>query len=597
MKARKKRKAGKAGSVPAEVQLPGGRFSRWERVGLPALGVLALGFAWLAALGGVSDGSADWRRIFLNDTLLPIGMFRDLFLDDDVSASGWWLGGAPYYVPAFAIQWPLFALGMDWRVAMYLYSLLQAVLAVVGWILVCDFLFGKSPARRAAVVLAHAATFLLLAWRESNLFVLQLTDWHYCTWTCLPWLLWFALRMLDASARSSRGIPVPEVAALVVALAVMVASDLVVVPWFAGPVLLAALFCAPPRSVAVLAAALGAGVVLGRALYNIPDLQGMPTTEGHLNFSPTQAAQVLDAIFRMLGDVASRDPFESAAMLAFAAAVAWRIAASFRSPPDGKKAVFRPRLLVLLFVPASVAAPVAAQMIYGAAWDDYAHHPIEALRYQLPMIYFPLFVGWALLPGRIPKLPAWAASAALAAVVAVSVPKAAKIDFAAMDPYGTPFQQCFAENANRLGWTGGIATFNFVNPLLLDPDAGIKNHLKVVVYQRPDPGQSAIVEDAWASNFLRARPVGGEFQFVVVNARDGRFFYFAPRAGDRGCALSANCPGVKAVFALSDRAARGAFGEPAEIVECAGVGFYHYDPPLRFNLPENRPVGTLVGRF
>ena len=62
---------------------------------LPLLGALALIFSWLAALGGVSDGTVDLRTIFDNDTLRASAAFRDMFLDDGYSASGWTHGKSP----------------------------------------------------------------------------------------------------------------------------------------------------------------------------------------------------------------------------------------------------------------------------------------------------------------------------------------------------------------------------------------------------------------------------------------------------------------------------------------------------------------------
>ena len=42
---------------------------------------------------------------------------------------------------------------------------------------------------------------------------------------------------------------------------------------------------------------------------------------------------------------------------------------------------------------------------------------------------------------------------------------------------------------------------------------------------------------------------------------------------------------------LDGAAARGAFGEPTEIIECEGIGFYHYDPPI--SVTHSRIVGNL----
>ena len=160
------------------------------------------------------------------------------------------------------------ALGVDLRVALYVFSLLQVAFAVAGWILVCDFLFGKNPVRRAVVLLLHAATFLHLAWLESHLFFLQIIGlWHYGAWACVPWLLWLSLRALDGSKRGA----LPQYMALTGALAVATASDLLIVSWFVAPAALAAVFSSRPKAAAIFIAALGAGSPVGAGNLLRPD--------------------------------------------------------------------------------------------------------------------------------------------------------------------------------------------------------------------------------------------------------------------------------------------------------------------------------------
>ena len=594
--AKKKRKAGKAVPDRAEVRGPGatsGRFSRWENFGLPALGVLALVFAWLAVLGGVSDGSIDWRHLFDPDIMRSFGVFRDLFLDDGYPASGWTLGKAPGWFPDWAFQWPLFALGIDLWIVLYLFPLLQVGFAAAGWILVCDFLFGKSPARRAAVLALHGATFLLLGWRESHLFILQMeTAWHYGAWACLPWLLWLSLRLLDGC---KGGIVPKDIAALTVATAIVAASDMVIVPWFVAPAALLAPVFASRRGAAILIATFAAGVALGRLLYHNAGFQN-PRAAAQLVFDPSAYALTFRRILSHLGDIASRDPLEFAAGVLFLAATAYYLArvSDFRR---GKgKAVFRPVPFVLWLIPASMAISFVALVVYGYVDAAYQSHPVKALRHALPLIYFPLFVGFALLPWTAFPRSVPAMAAACVAAIAFAVPKLAAIDPAAADPYATPFQQCFAENAARLGWTGGIAAWYFALPLLNNPNAEMENYIKADVRRFQESGRSFVEPTGWGSNYHR---FSGEFQFVVVNAHNGRVFGRPPRAGDRGCPSSdfASCiaPHPGPFVVIDDRAARGAFGEPAEVVECAGIGLYHYDPPLRFDFPEN-PVGQIVGR-
>ena len=587
--ARKKRKAVKSPpSVSHSVPLAetGGR-SAW---GLPALGILALVFSWLAALGGVSDGAVDWRYIFGHDNLRAYGVFRDLFMDDGYPASGWTHGGAPNYFPDFALFWAPLALGADLRVAGYLFSLLQVGFAAAGWILVCDFVFGKSPVRRAVVLLLHAATFLLLAWRESHLFHLQMGGmWHYGAWACVPWLWWFSLRMLDSPLQFGKA------AALVLALAVAVASDILVVPWFAAAAAFAVLFSANLKKSAVFIAALSVGTAVGLIIARVIPFDSTVSRLGYIFQGDVRWGDYilpLLALRRNLSGIASMDPLEFAVTLAFAAAVCVqfpRVLKEFGGK-QARRREFRPRLFVLLMIPACLAATVAGYVAskYHAILHQF--HPVETMRHILPLVYLPLFAGWALLEWKGPRwrirTPALM-TAACAAAIAIAVPKVARMDFAAMDPFGSPFQKCFAENARRLGWTSGVMGLHFLMPMFANPDAKMENYIMGGVVWREEEGAFVVSGGAGTANTNR---MSDEVQFAVVNAHKGRLFGKPPRVEDAGCPLSHQypCTGDSAVLRVLDPPAEQRVGGgPAEIVECAGIALYHYDPPLPVFPPES----------
>ena len=321
----------KAGSQPAKTVVPAARSARlpggsivWI---LPVFGALALVFSWLAALGGsLADGPVDARYFFQGDTFIPYGVFRDLFLDDGYSASGWLYGSAPYYFLDFAFQWALFALGLEPPLALWLFPLLQVAFAAAGWILVCDFLFGKSPVRRTAVLLLHAATFLHLAWFENGLFMLQMTGtWRYGTWACVPWLLWLALRSLNAPPGKTA--PPANFAALAAAVAVVVASDLVIAPWLLAPAAALALFFVRPQVAGIFILALGAGTAAGRAL------AAAAPVEHHeglaLSFDSDRIVRNLRLLHFYLGRIVDFNPMEFLLLPIFAAALVWRAAGEF----------------------------------------------------------------------------------------------------------------------------------------------------------------------------------------------------------------------------------------------------------------------------
>ena len=581
---RRKRSAGVASASP---QFSGGR-DAWI---LPALGWLALVFAWLAALGGVSDGSIDWRKTFDHDALRSYGVFRDLFGGEGYSALDWWLSKAPSYFPDFAFQWALFALGVDLQAALYIFPLTQVAFAAAGWILVCDFLFGKSPVRRAAVLLAHAATFLSLAWDESQIFNLQMVSvYHYGAWACVPWLLWLSLRMLDAPPPSARP---GRIAALVFALTIVTASNLLIAPWFLIPSALAALLSARFKQSAVFIAVLAAGTALGLAVAGAIPYDNAVSIKHRYQTYDTSWASWLNVLIPLRGhlvETVSRDPLKCMVMLAFAAALCVKLAPKLRElGAKQARREFRPRLFVLLLILISIIVPVAALINHGNILATYLVHPITALRYLFPTFFFPLFVGWALLEWKTPRWrirPAALAAAACAAALALSVPKLTRIDFAAMDPFATPFQKCFAENARRLEWTSGIAPIHFVLQMFANPDAGMENYNWVRI-KWAEAGRSSLLSPFGIVNHNRR---GEEAQFVVSNARNGRIFFRPPRTSDQGCPFDnyGPCLGWEGVGDIvTDGAVKGAFGEPAEIVECAGIGLYHYDPPLRFEFSDS----------
>ena len=556
---------------------------------LPVLGWLALVFSWLSALGGAADGSIDWRDMFDVDTVRSYAVFRDMFGGEGYSALGWSHTYSIYYFPDHAFIWALLGLGADMPTAYYIFPLMQVGFTAAGWILVCDFMFGKSPIRRAAVLLAHAAPFLILAWDQSQIFIPQmLTAWHYGTWGCVPWLLWLALRMLD-SPRPEPG----KVAALVFAMAVAAASDLLAVLWFAIPAALAAALTTRLNKSAVFIAVLAVGTALGQAVDRAIPWGYRPHLDHNVQVARASwddRLGVVSVLGRHMSEVAAHDTLEFLAMLAFVAALCAKLAESAGEIRSKKRrAHFRPRLFVLLLIPISMGGCVAAQINHGGINLGYYTHSITAMRYMLPLFFFPLFVGWALLEWNPPRRrirPAVVAAAACAAGVAMSAPKLARIDFAAMDPFATPFQKCFAENARRLEWTSGVSPIHFELAQFANPGAGVENYARSHVVWMQAPQSHMLYGLTNINPGRRAK----EVQFVTVNAHNGRFFARPPRAEDNGCDIGdfQSCAGWEGLFVmLNDKVAKAAFGEPAEVVECAGIALYHYDPPLRVGFVEN----------
>ena len=489
--ARKKRKAAKSPppvSRPVPLAETGGS-SAWL---LPALGVLTLILAWLAALGGFSDGTADFRTLFHIDSAYPRLQFHAFFGGADESA---WVstGPAPYFVPDMLMTYGLAALGVSYAASLYLISLLQAALSAAGWILVCDFLFGKSPSRRAAVLALHSLPFLIVGWRGADIFhILLQAVYHYGAWAAVPWLLWLSLRVLEpGEKRRDAPLPAGLSAWLFALLSVMVASDLFVGVWFVAPMGAVVVLLAwsgrmargrAARFVGLLAAASAVGIVAFKVI--APTLGLEPLKGSPLEFNAEKFLRALTLTARHFWHGAIRNPAEAAVWLAFSALAFWRGMSVLRPslrrnlPPPLAVANGLRHSVAALFVPGVMLSTIALATAAGLALDSFAYLNPETplystvggeLRYFLPMLFFPLFVGWALLPG-------WrfrpAALCALAACAALAAPKAARIDLAALNPYGTPFYQCFAKNAQRLNWRSGIGALGFSTIFTQTPGVG-----------------------------------------------------------------------------------------------------------------------------
>ena len=603
--ARKKHKAGKfAVSAKAEIQTsfsPAKAQNDWL---LPALGALALVFSWLALLGGFSDGAIDLRLLFNVDSVHPFLYFNDLLAGD--AGARWRPGGAPYYFPDFALQWALFALGAGVVGGTLLFPLVQVGFSAVGWILVCDFLFGKSPTRRAAVLLLHSMTLLIAAWRGADLFYALFTPSHHCgAWIVVPWLLWLSLLTLGPALKNPKKhkanlLPIPA-AALFLLLGLSVAGDVLVVPWFVAPAAAAVAALAwrgqiSRRDCVLFIAVLAAGVAGGRALYYaLPHITAIQPPD----FKFSQLFAALGTVVRGMGRAAKNNPVEAAVWAAFCALALWRMAAVFHSGarrrlPFPLSSSSGPALdFAALFVPAAVAFPLLAVIASGRGVDEYGEiiqRDAEAfdivgrqMRYTLPVFFLPLFAGWALFPWRgLPRAKALAAGAA-ALMLCAAAPKLARMDWEALDMFASPFHQCFAENARRLEWTGGVTTNSF-SPMMLmaDPNAGVKRGLPVGVFRREGAGQSFMVADLLTGS---TNWVSGEFQFVVANWAGGRVYagLSSPYAGDKGCPEEECAAKISPNFMMDAATARAAFGEPQEIVNCEGIHFLHYDPPLNFD--------------
>ena len=623
---KKKRKTAKASAPSPRTAPPAVEAPREKGAALlPLAALLAMVVAWAGALGGVAAGNTDPRALFNVDTLHSWMVFRDAFLLEGYPASGWRHGVSLFYFPEYAVLWPLYAAGLDFRAAMIAMTLIYAATSAFGWALVCDSLYGKSSVRRATVFLLHAAPFLILSWARSDIYSLQLrVVFHYGAWTLVPWMLWLFIRALHniPQGRAGKGGAGKDAAsvwqnlfAAAVLLALVVASDLIVVPWFAAPALFSLMcMCVLKRmkwgEFFPFAAAVAFGIAAGLVLKEVPDFPPHRDTESFLSFNPLRTLSALSGMAYEFSRFAGRNPFSALMVCAFAAVALWRLsrlrkgrgkgadseALKWMGVPDSRAHWF-----MALFVPVSAAASVAAVAATGNFIPAYSETDLSpSFRYFAPFFFLPLFLGWALLPFSSGAFRGQGKRAVVlcAALIALAAsPQALSVRFEKLNPYASPFHQCFAENARRLGWEGGVSTGFFTLPLAANPAAGTERVLPVGVLRR-GAGNSRMYVD-WT--VFNRHWFSGEFQFVVVNDYRGRTSMAPPSPLHPACAPEArdSCvpQGHGALF-MDDAAARGAFGDPAEVVECDGLALYHYDPPLRFDFSAtDNPDFAQVGRI
>ena len=610
--ARKKHKAKRSASAKAGVPAGGGALPAETGAVrfLPGLGAAALVAAWLAFLGALSGGQLNWTDFLDGDHAHPWRILGDLRAGaaalSDYEHPGSWM-----WIPDFAILWALYLAGADLAAGALAYPLLQAALSALGWILVCDFLFGKNSVRRAAVLILHAVPFLVVAYGGLDVFYHQgVPRWRYGIWALLPWLWRFSLGALEPAEKGRS--KVPALLGLGAATAAAALGELLLLSWFAVPAAAAALGLsalgrAPWRETARFAAVALAAFFVGRALGGEV---GVGRHGEHLRFDFAHFAAIAGVARHLLGALAARNPATATvwalfcvfALAGFFLALFGRSGRKTRrgglplDAPGSRREVF-----VALMIPATILIPLLAVLprVYFGVAQDPGHFFASSHRYFLPTLYLPLFVGWTLLPWKVPGLARGAggtvavAAAAAVLVAAAAVPRALAISAEGLDPFSSPFHRCLAENARRLNWTDGVSALLQRSPILENPDAGVERMMQASV-GRGENGPD-IVLHTYAHNYWRY----GEFQFVALNGFNGRVFHALPGPAESGCpaerAHECVFPGHYANI-LDDASARAVFGEPAEVVECAGFGFFHYDPPLRFDPPGNPREWTVRPR-
>ena len=555
---------------------------------LLALCGLTLAAAFAALLGGISDGSADMRGVFDFDSAYPPRLFAELVDPDAPPLSGWLQSNSPMWFPElFLFSWPLYAAGFGWVFSQYAVILIQTLFGAAGWMLVCARLGGSRTAQSAAL-LAWAAPLAFIAYGEDVFFPQARGFTHLGVWIASPWLLWLALP--NPAARDKSPLNIPRLAAMTALLAALSASDPLIIPWFVAPAAAAAVFLFLRRrwnapKTAMFLAALALGVVAGISLGKLSPLTTSPRIAAYTSFNPAAMFQSAQSLALFFARLARESPLLAVVWIAFAVRILVCLCDAWRAK-SGESAA---RIFAAAYLPSALACPLLAVAATGTFSGDGEGGLVWAeFRYFIPAVLLPLFAGWVVPPvGGVfsrPRRREHSAVAVLAlALAAASVPKIAAIAPDKLSPFQTPFHLCASAAAKERGWrsvAGGV----FLTPeLILNPHNGIDNTLDVVnprSYGGQFQNQPLFAE--WAAT--NRHWYNGAFDFVVVNARDDRIFGRAPREQDRGCPPERGEECIPPLGFINAEIVRDTFGEPDEIVECAGIALFGYDPPVRVDM-------------
>lgn len=503
----------------------------------------------------------------------------------DFPLTGWRVPVAPFYFPDYILFFALaFVLPLVWALPATMLAL--HITSAVGWTFVCRDM-GGSVKTQIAIWFVHALQILLLSYPLGELMIpLILPLNHAGAWVALPWLLW---AVLDARRRWF----------LFGLLALIAASDLVIVTWFVVPALFTMAVAIyfkhyTFRQLGHWALVFVTAVAIGKMIAdNLPFTRSMNATE----FITPNLSKLWESMLSVLqyniGFLASEYILFACVWLVFVGLLTLVVIKHY---PHEKALPFQ-HFFFIVFVPAAMACPLAAQIVVGigenfqAGKIDDPHLDIALrMRYIYPFIFLPLFVGWVFLPFYFQRLSAlkWRVSdkhfsLALCAVLCVlALPRIANVfdDDKVISPFNTPFSVCVKQAANRLGWTGAIGVYRFWNRAVIDPSNPIRQNVVVEALPRIEQYKDIPLFINW--DFTNRHWNSGEFQVVAIDNYKGNNFLAPPRTTADACATD-GCRHLNTLRSISEESARAVWGAPAEVVECEGVGLYHYDPPIRYD--------------
>ena len=515
---------------------------------------------FVALLGGFSSGAV--HPLIGGDGFYPYLVMRDAF--SPAGVSGWRLGTALFVFPDYLVAGSL-SLLVPPPAASWAFVFLSGLAAGWGWSLV----WRRSGLGPQACALAFSLSGLWWALAGSGVPALSLSGWafsHGGLWSLLPWLLL-------ASPLCGAGRPWVMGCLLVLSGA----SNLLTFVWFAVPCALALTLAAlarrlPWRSAVLWGALCLVATGVGRMLASWAPVEGglgIVAFASDLAFSGP-------AYGRLSGWVESQGVGGALWLACLALTLAGMAWALRDREASGA------RLALAFFLPLSAGSSLAAALLTGHIPGDY---PLEAPglfpRYFFPALLLPLYGAVAFLCRvRRGRLAPALAACCMAFSLALGALSWGRVEASALLADRFPSQSCVREAARRLGWSGGIAPFGLLYPLMAERGSPLE---RLVVADSFDDGKGRLtLFSAWLASDRRWQ--GGEFQFVAITDVGGRVYrHDLWRSASDLCAYEthrAECLGESASRFIDAPTARRVFGPPQEKVVCEGLEFWHYDPPI-----------------
>ena len=559
--------------------------------------LLALICGVFAVYGSVAAG--DNPRLYTSPDMVATLLFaRDIFGDSGYAASGWILGTAPFLFPDHFLLWVGYAAGLKGMTLFHFHSIALIVFAVIGWLLLARKVLGRSALVWACVLLAMALQLVVMSFSVQALWINFFSIVHHGgLWVFLPYLFWLFICMSETAA-PSKWLTV----LLALLLGVLLFSDLLVVVWFVVPVAAVFIFRLAPlrfRCWKHLLAALLAAAAIYQIIAALWPIESVRLERHIVAATPEALYKTLFQFQALIGEFAASAPLLFISWLMFVvlllAGLAVSLPAVRRSRRQGQD-IENTTLIILLFTLSAIAS-VSSVVVSGNPVFKGTNFDAVRMRYVLPLLLFPLFIGWVFLFAFLRRvflphycLPrqAWLFPfAASLLLVILAVPKITALngDTTRLHPFATPFFDCLKKTITRRPLHAGAASFMFDNIIAAASAAnnlGIDRMMRIANIWRLGKSGLPINKTYRLTNRHYEE---GFFDFVVVNAHGGRIYSSPWQTEKEACfdGVRRSCLGWgwnAAHGAIDGVAVETMYGKPAEIVDCGPARLYLYDRPF-----------------